>query len=123
MRMGLILAGALAVLTACASPPPPVETAGPAMAEPTDAASCKAAGGDWHPVGLLQAEACEIPYPDAGKVCTDNDQCAGQCWAEGVSPFEEAGQKGTGRCQPTNMPFGCHSDLVGGIVQPGLCVD
>lgn len=126
-----ILGGALCLaVAACAQPartaaPDAPSAAPPAVAssEPTDAASCAAAGGSWQGVGLMNTPACVIPYADAGKACTDSDQCEGACWAEVAMTPEQAGGKVTGQCQPTNMPFGCHSEVIKGVAQPGLCAD
>lgn len=79
---------------------------------------CTAAGGSWGRVGLMGTLACTQPSPTAGKECTDSEQCAGMCWSNGP-----AGSQGKGMCQPTNMPFGCHSEMKGGVVQPALCAD
>ncbi len=79
-----------------------------------------AKGGSYGPAGLLGANRCTLPYSDAGAVCTDSAQCEGQCYA---GDFDAAGYEGTGECQATDNPFGCNSEIIGGVVQPGLCVD
>lgn len=121
----MILGGVLCLATTgCAQSPTSVETvAMPAATEPADAASCAAAGGAWKGVGMMNVEACVMPYPDAGKVCSDSSECTGDCWADGAVTPEQAGTRATGYCQPTNMPFGCRSQILKGVVQPGLCVD
>ncbi len=113
------------VLAGCAQAPqtpptPPTVTSGvPEMpADPTTEVDCLAAGGAWGPVGLMGTAACTMTSPTAGKACSDSKDCAGQCWSS-----EPAGAKATGICQPTNMPFGCHSEVVDGVVQPALCAD
>ena len=112
----ILLSGLVAALAACAAPTTPV-------AEPRDEASCKAQGGNWRTVGMMQTEACEIRYPDAGKTCTDGSQCAGgMCLTDAATP-ENAGARTTGVCQPTNMTFGCFSEVKDGVTQPGLCAD
>ena len=109
-------------LAACAQTAPPVATAPQAKpempADPATEAECLAARGKWGPVGLMGTPACTMTSPTAGKVCSDSKDCAGQCWADAP-----AGTRTTGMCQPTNMPFGCHSELVAGVVQPALCAD
>ena len=115
-----ILAAAL-LLTACASKtavtPPPAAANWPPPHDMTEA-ECKVAGGNWGPVGLMGTPACTLKSPDAGKQCSDSSECAGDCWSDGAP-----GSKGTGFCQPTNMPFGCHSEVKDGVVQPALCAD
>lgn len=113
-----VLAGAL-LLAACAGHTKvsqPAQTEWPPR-EMTQA-ECAVAGGNWGPVGLMQVEACTLRAPDAGKQCSDSSECAGACWSDGAP-----GSKGTGYCQPTNMPFGCHSEVREGMVQPALCAD
>lgn len=111
----ICLGGMVAALTACAGPAP--------VAEPGDEATCKAQGGNWQTVGMMQTEACEIRYPDAGKTCTDGSQCTGgMCLTDAATP-ETAGARTTGVCQPTNMIFGCYSEVRDGVTQPGLCAD
>ncbi len=53
---------------------------------PTDRrpAACTQQGGVMRKVCLSQSLACVTPYPDAGKVCTDNSQCKGGCFSEVV---------------------------------------
>lgn len=117
-----LLAAAL-LLSACAQKTaavaPPAAADWPPPHNMTEA-ECKVAGGGWGPVGLMGTPACTIKSPDAGKVCSDSSECAGDCWSQEVGA---AGTKGTGFCQPTNMPFGCHSEVKGGILQPALCAD
>jgi hypothetical protein len=106
------------VLAACADEPSPV--AETPKEKPT-LENCARLGGYVQRVGLLAREACVIPYKDAGKPCTDGSQCEGDCWAE---PRQyPPGEKVTGACQPTNMPFGCHARVAGGEAGPALCVD
>lgn len=84
----------------------------------TTEVECAAVGGKWGPVGLMGTPACTQPSPTANMTCSDSNECAGMCWST-----EAVGSKATGYCQPTNMPFGCHSEVVAGVVQPALCAD
>lgn len=121
MIRSLALALALA-LAGCAQSTPTVATAPQAKpqmpADPASEAECLVAGGKWGPVGLMGTPACTMNSPTAGKACSDSQECAGQCWSD-----QPPGTKAAGMCQPTNMPFGCHSEVVGGVVQPALCAD
>jgi len=117
-----ILFGLLA-LAGCAGPgattAPKVAVSKPQMpVAPETETGCLAAGGNWGPVGLLGTEACTMTSPTGGKQCMDSSECAGECWSS-----EPPGSKAGGYCQPTNMPFGCHASVVGGVVQPALCAD
>jgi hypothetical protein len=131
----LILA-ALFALAACAAPPAapgpvkptPAPSGGPHPAQPgrptppVDAAACAARGGAVRNVCMLQRPMCVIPYADAGKACTDGDQCQGDCryTADGVPP---PGARVSGTCQVNNDPCGCFSNVEDGQITGGLCVD
>ena len=90
-----------------------------------DRVLCDAAGGTYELAGLLGHFRCTRPYADGGEICSDNSDCIGKCIAHEdaeFNPWEKiTGQ--TGMCQANNNPFGCHSDIVDGVVQPTLCVD
>lgn len=91
----------------------------PAKVIPKDEASCKQQGGTWGKVGLAQFLACTIKTADGGKSCTDSSQCERSCLTDSGA----AGQSSTGYCQYSNNRFGCFSEVVKGVAQPGLCVD
>ena len=96
-----------------------------AVASAAERQSCTAAGGTISRQGLAGYEMCVLPYADAGKVCSDSSECLGQCRAQTLNTAQqsEAAQNVTGQCQANNIPFGCHSEIIGGTIQPGLCVD
>jgi len=126
VRLNAVFLAAILGLAACAAPPKtaiasPASSPAEASAEPSPA-ECAAKGGTIKLVGLMQTPACVIPSRDAGKACTDGDQCEGDCWA---SPDAVPGRDGkaSGYCQPNNMPFGCHASVVNGVAQPAMCAD
>ncbi|MBX7495462.1 hypothetical protein K3172_06280 [Qipengyuania sp. 6B39] len=90
----------------------------------TDAekASCLAKGGTVERRGMIQAETCVTPYADAGKTCTDGDECEGKCLAYGRvgSP---PGEQVEGICERDDRTFGCFGIVEDGKVEAGLCVD
>jgi hypothetical protein len=53
------------------------EPAPVAVPESAAAADCIARNGTMQPVGRMQTMQCVVRYADAGKRCTDSDQCAG----------------------------------------------
>jgi hypothetical protein len=117
----LIIAAAALLASACSpmagdSPDPSVP------GQSVDAASCAARGGQIKRVGRMQTERCVLRYADAGKQCTDGDQCAGDCRIED-SPFPNAGQSAQGRCQVENQNFGCHANVEDGKATPAICID
>ncbi|MFO3706344.1 hypothetical protein ACI6Q5_15535 [Xanthomonas codiaei] len=86
----------------------------------TDAADCAARGGQVRPVGRMQSPRCIVPYADAGKTCSDNADCDGDCLATSIVP---TGTATTGTCQRDSDRFGCRQEVVGGKGQAALCID
>ena len=62
------------------------------------------------PAALNATEGCNCRPKDAGKVCTDGDQCKGQCMFE---RFDNTGKE-YGKCSDTERVTGCWN-----IVQHG----
>jgi hypothetical protein len=122
MTMRILMIAAAAVLASACTP----MTAGPAepsvAGQSVDPTACAARGGEIRRVGRMQSERCIIRYADAGKQCTDGDQCAGDCRIE-ASPFPNAGQSAEGRCQAENQNFGCHANVEDGKATPAICID
>jgi hypothetical protein len=89
---------------------------------------CKAApcNGDFVTRGMLQILACSCRMPDAGKPCTDGDQCHGKCISTPKQGY---------RCSRYKTVFGCHNYLPRGWSRqkppakglrrrvPSICVD
>lgn len=109
--------------TSCAAPQ---TTAAPAAAQTAsvsthETAACTARGGDLVKVGRLQRQVCAVPYPDAGKTCSDKADCTGICRSNTSAP---AGQAASGTCQKHEYDrFGCYAEVSHGKVGPTLCVD
>jgi len=112
---------------------PPVNTA-PASLKPVmadlknfnqaDQTACIEFGGNYVRAGLLGYYNCFVDYADGGKTCSDVSDCEGRCMATNARAFDPDAPGGqTGTCQLTDSPFGCNSEIVAGVVQPGLCVD
>lgn len=109
--------------------PPPAETGGEMTIEEmrerslaeVDQAACAAGGGEVRQEGMLGLYRCVTPYADAGKACKGKADCEGQCRFEGDPPTD--GSEVTGACQRDDSPFGCYSEVEGGKVTGGLCVD
>jgi len=119
--MRILVAAGLAALVACAPVPAEQTTPiGPNSAMATDAAAqCRAGGGSVERRGRLQAELCVQPFADAGKTCTDGDQCAGDC----VTKTVEDGAQAAGQCQADDRPFGCFAKVEDGRATGGICID
>jgi hypothetical protein len=96
-----------------------------AVEKPTPAATqeaCLGQGGAWAPICRLQRPACVLTFKDAGKACTDSDQCQGNCYAD-LSKGPQAGQPATGVCATNSNPCGCNARVEDGVATPTLCVD
>jgi hypothetical protein len=109
IRFAFCLALVLAACAPVAAPP----------ASPL--AACEAQGGRLMRVGRLQSEQCVLPYGDAGKACTDGDQCEGQCI--GRETAMSPGQNAVGACQAEHPMFGCFATIEDGRVAGILCID
>jgi hypothetical protein len=77
------------------------------------------------PLGRMQTVRCVITYADAGRRCTDSDQCEGTCRLNGEpSPTVRPGSAAVGQCQASNASnFGCFTTVEDGKVDATLCVD
>ena len=130
--MKRILIAAAALLMAACQPVPtttPTQTAStdtPAVQTPapgTDAAACAARGGKMLPQGRLQSLQCVVSYADAGRRCTDGDDCQGDCRIEEVNGAPDAGAAAVGQCQASSTRFGCYTTVEGGKAEATICVD
>lgn len=140
LRLALagLIVGAVGVLAACHDygkkddsyghqTPPACEKVAPTPISvsqpptPAEQAACAAAGGTVQQGGLAGSFGCVLPFCDAGETCSDSADCIGNCYAVGaVGPI---GSPATGQCQPNSSPFGCRTEISGGLVGPTLCVD
>lgn len=86
-----------------------------------DTKKCTTDGGTIRGVGMLGTPACVIPFPDAGKTCSDESECQGSCVAPDGAPV---GTSISGTCQrDTHDFFGCINTVDHGVVVAGLCAD
>lgn len=89
------------------------------------AIACKKEGGKLRKVGMMGDLKCIVPYPDAGRDCTDSQQCQGGCFAvfEGVKGLPKSGTSAIGKCKADNNPFGCYTRVDRGRVGDSVCID
>ncbi|MBP6011843.1 MAG: hypothetical protein KBA31_06405 [Alphaproteobacteria bacterium] len=117
---------ALALILACCAPPTQPPGPGTEVAHkqpPKDEESCRKASGDWQRVCLMGDWACVVTYADAGKTCSDGDECEGRlCLYQGAER-PVPGTPAKGECKRTSNPCGCFARVVKGKVQGALCVD
>ena len=94
---------------------------------PTDKESCEALGGIWGRVGLSLNEECNLPTSDAGKECSDSDDCEGSCIAELSKEDQDKARQGVvytkGKCTAWKITLGCQAFVEDGKVRGILCVD
>lgn len=98
--------------------PPPVR-----VPENAAAAECQARGGRMLPQGRMQTLQCVVAYADAGRRCTDGDQCQGDCRVEDVAAAPRAGAAAVGQCQADSSRFGCYTTVEDGRAEATICVD
>jgi hypothetical protein len=83
---------------------------------------CEERGGEWIPMGLSQRAACRFRAKDAGKICQRAADCEFGCDYEGPG-WPPKGAAVTGRCRPSNDPFGCRIPVDDGKAGGGSCLD
>ena len=100
--------------------PPPVR-----VPETAEAGDCAARGGKMLPQGRMQSLQCVVSYADAGKRCTDGDDCQGDCRVEESASggFPTAGAAAVGRCQASSSRFGCYTTVENVRAEATICVD
>lgn len=127
----ILIAAAALMMAACqpvpsATPTQTASTDGAAVQTPapgTDAAACAARGGKMLPQGRMQSLQCVVSYADAGRRCSDGDDCQGDCRIEEVNGAPNAGAAAVGQCQANSTRFGCYTTVEGGKAEATICVD
>ncbi|MGV3578705.1 hypothetical protein [Brevundimonas sp.] len=119
--MRLLIAALALTLTAACSPM--AEQAPDAGSNQSAQATCAAQGGSMQRVGRLQTLQCVVRYADAGKRCTDSDQCEGECRYEGDAAAVAAGASVAGVCQADSNRFGCSTRVEDGKTDATICID
>ncbi len=85
-----------------------------------DREACWEANGSYiRGIDTNRTRICVKPYSDAGKNCTDSDQCEGRC----LGLQDEETEEYNGFCQNNNNPFGCFPVMTEGKSEPTeVCV-
>jgi len=96
---------------------------------------CRACNGYWGPLGLSLETGCLCRTNDAGKRCTDGDQCTGVClYDKDAKPVaDEPPDVLVGRCSEREVVYGCFDYIpkgaskqavpAGGAQPQRICVD
>jgi hypothetical protein len=87
---------------------------------PAEKQACIEAGGQVIQSGVRNEELCVTSFKDAGKVCSGDADCDGQCVCQGP---KSTGDTVTGTCQATDLPFGCRTFIEDGKLTDRLCLD
>lgn len=96
----------------------------PAAQTPADAVrDCAARGGKMLPQGRMQTMQCVVSYTDAGRRCTDGDDCQGDCRVGDAGTAPRAGAAAVGQCQARSGRFGCYTTVEDGKAEATICVD
>lgn len=99
----------------------------PTTIAPTNKESCLATGGRWGRIGLSLNEVCNLPTFDAGKQCSNSNDCEGSCLAELSKEDWDKAAKGIvytkGKCTAWKITVGCQAFVENGKVEGILCVD
>lgn len=104
-----------------AAPATSVPQSGGGGAAVADVATCTAQGGSLRPLGRRGLLKCVVPFADAGKACSDNSQCHGDCLA--VTPVP-TGTTARGVCQrDISENYGCRQAVQGGVGGSQICID
>ncbi|KAK0341610.1 hypothetical protein LTR94_025678 [Friedmanniomyces endolithicus] len=122
MMIRVCLLAALALGASACAPQTTTGSATEAPVQSADASACAARNGTMKQVGRMQSWQCVVSYADAGKRCTDGDQCEGDCRIEGNSGIA-SGAAAAGVCQATSDRFGCHTTVEDGKAGATLCID
>ena len=106
-----LIVAACAPVTGSATPTP---TPAPApqqvvqkLTPAADEAGCRSQNGSWAPICRMQRPACVLSFSDAGKSCTDSDQCQGACYADAAGGASQPGKFVTGKGATDSNPCGC----------------
>jgi hypothetical protein len=83
-------------------------------------AACAKTGGEVRPVCMRGMPMCVVPFPDAGKVCSDSSECMGTCRGDGSAQPEKPAK---GVCSRNTDPCGCYQLVEKGVAQYMLCAD
>jgi hypothetical protein len=124
--MKLLLLISILLITGCAS------TTERSVAESTeevrqdalnniDVLACLGKGGVVKSVCMFTMPYCVQTFIDAGKKCSDNSNCSGDCRLE--DDFVNSGTKTSGFCSKNSNPCGCYQRITRGKAEPVLCVD
>ncbi len=104
----------------CSSNRVPCTTNSDCPPRPTTEAECTALNGTWQKLGMSPTPSCNWVAVDAGKTCTDQNDCQGTCIA---TSYQSATQTTIGTCTQMVWTVGCQSIVVNGQSSATRCTD
>jgi len=94
---------------------------------PGDKESCEAIGGYWETMSFSGNGYCNKMTSDAGKECTDADECEGHCITNAYPDELQIQEKGyveaTGICSNRMILVGCYGRVEDHRLAVNLCID
>lgn len=82
---------------------------------PATKEDCIKQGGLWGQIGIKPTASCNTPTSDAGKICTDSNQCGGSCIGENKD-------SSSGKCSEWKIVVGCRTFIEDGKANT-ICAD
>ncbi len=96
---------------------------------PQDKETCEVQGGEWGRFGLTIKEQCNLPTSDAGKTCSNQNECEGACIVELSEEEQDRVTKQNevietnGKCTPWLFTYDCNAYVKDGKVDSIICAD
>jgi len=96
---------------------------------PQDKEACEAQSGEWGRFGLTIKEQCNLPTSDAGKTCSNQNECEGACIVELSEEDQDRITKQNevietnGKCTTWLLTYGCDAYVKDGKVEEIICAD
>ena len=96
---------------------------------PQDKETCEARRGEWGRFGLVIKEQCNLPTSDAGKICSNQNECEGACIVELSEKEQDRLTKQNeiietnGRCTSWLLTYDCNAYVKDGKVDSIICAD
>lgn len=94
-----------------AAEPAAPQAAPPPAAKSASQLACEKRGANWVVAGTTGTMICQTRQPDAGKACSRESDCKGQCLARSRS------------CAPVTPLFGCNEVLQNNGQRVTLCIE
>ena len=107
-KQAIVCVALLLILSSCGEKRRPVLSA-------VQAEQCRVEGG-FESKAPFGSPICQIPYADAGKICSGKSNCIGQCLSDAPENWQKlsVGTPIEGRCEAQKQTFGCDARVENG---------